>query len=44
MLEVSGAKEEDEHSVAKLLTLSYAISPLVAFAVVGSLKASQAAM
>ncbi|EPE30300.1 hypothetical protein GLAREA_13023 [Glarea lozoyensis ATCC 20868] len=44
MVEVSGAGEEDEHKIAKLLTISYIISPILAFTVVGSLKASQAAI
>jgi len=42
MVEVSGADEEDEHKIAKLLTISYMISPILAFTVVGSLRASQA--
>ncbi|KAF7893065.1 uncharacterized protein EAF02_000603 [Botrytis sinoallii] len=43
MVEVSDAKEEDQHKVAKLLAISYAISPVMCFAVVGSLNACQAA-
>lgn len=42
MIQVSDASEEDEHKVAKLLTISYMISPVLAFTVVGSLRASQA--
>lgn len=42
MIQVSGANEEDEQKVAKLLTISYVISPILAFTVVGSLRASQA--
>ncbi|KAF2671580.1 hypothetical protein BT63DRAFT_422117 [Microthyrium microscopicum] len=41
MVAVSNATEEDEHIIAKLLTLSYIISPILAFTVVGSLRASQ---
>ncbi|KAF7894373.1 uncharacterized protein EAF01_009824 [Botrytis porri] len=43
MVEVSDAKEEDQHKVAKLLAISYAISPVMCFAVVGSLSACEAA-
>jgi hypothetical protein len=60
MVQVSDADEEDEHKIAKLLTVSciihfrnvyeilttvqvsYVISPILAFTVVGSLRASQA--
>ena len=42
MVQVSDADEDDEHKVAKLLTISYMISPVLAFTVVGSLRASQA--
>ncbi|KUJ16590.1 uncharacterized protein LY89DRAFT_749390 [Mollisia scopiformis] len=44
MIQVSDAGEEEEAKVAKLLTISYIISPILAFTVVGSLKVSQAAM
>jgi len=64
MVEVSGASEEDEQKIAKLLTVScpdlkisinlytfadlcqvsYVISPILAFTVVGSLRASEAAI
>lgn len=44
MIQVSDASDEDEFKVAKLLTISYLISPLLAFTVVGSLRASQAAI
>ena len=44
MIQVSDASEEDEFKVAKLLTISYLISPVLAFTVVGSLRASQAAI
>ncbi|KAH6687700.1 hypothetical protein BKA61DRAFT_637971 [Leptodontidium sp. MPI-SDFR-AT-0119] len=40
---VSGGSEEDKHAIAKFITLSYAVSPLICFTVVGSLKASLAA-
>jgi hypothetical protein len=39
---VSGADEEEKMSIAKFVTISYAISPIVCFAVVGSLEASVA--
>ncbi|GAB7325127.1 hypothetical protein MBLNU13_g09210t1 [Cladosporium sp. NU13] len=44
MADVSGADEEQKLSIAKFLTVSYAVSPLICFAVVGALKASQAAV
>jgi predicted permease len=44
MIQVSDATDEDEFRVAKLLTVSYLISPVLAFTVVGSLRASQAAI
>ncbi|OQO12266.1 hypothetical protein B0A48_02907 [Cryoendolithus antarcticus] len=43
MADTYGAEEGERMSIAKFLTVSYAISPLICFAVVGSLKASQAA-
>jgi len=42
LADVSGAGDEEKMSIAKFLTISYAISPLICFSVVGSLKASQA--
>ncbi|KIV99586.1 uncharacterized protein PV09_08763 [Verruconis gallopava] len=44
MVQVSGAAENEEHKIAWLLTISYALSPVLAFAVVGALHASQAAV
>ena len=44
MVQVSDAGIEDERKIAKILTVSYIISPLLAFTVVGALKASQAAI
>ncbi|PMD27030.1 hypothetical protein NA56DRAFT_616287 [Hyaloscypha hepaticicola] len=44
MVEVSNADEEDEDKIVKLLTISYIISPVLAFTVVGSLRASVAAI
>ncbi|KAF2186257.1 hypothetical protein K469DRAFT_706924 [Zopfia rhizophila CBS 207.26] len=44
MVQVSDAGVEDERKIAKVLTISYIISPLLAFTVVGSLRASQAAI
>jgi hypothetical protein len=44
MVQVSDAGPEDERRIAKILTVSYIISPLLAFTVVGALRASHAAM
>ncbi|KAF2771004.1 hypothetical protein EJ03DRAFT_373315 [Teratosphaeria nubilosa] len=44
LADVSGADEEQKMGIAKFLTISYAISPLICFSVVGALKASQAAV
>ena len=44
LVQVSDADEEEETNIAKLLTISYLISPILSFTVVGSLRASQAAM
>ncbi|KAF2201182.1 hypothetical protein GQ43DRAFT_463365 [Delitschia confertaspora ATCC 74209] len=41
MVQVSDAGAEDERKIAKILTVSYVISPVLAFTVVGSLKASE---
>lgn len=40
LADVSGAAEEEKMSIAKFLTLCYAISPVICIAVVGSLKAT----
>jgi auxin efflux carrier family protein len=42
LADVSGADEDEKMSISKFLIISYAISPLVCLAVVGSLKASLA--
>jgi len=42
-LEVAGTAEEDQRSVAQVLTAFYAITPLICFAVVAALKAAEAA-
>lgn len=44
MAEVNGADEEEKMAVSKILAISYAVTPLICFAVVGALKASQAAI
>ncbi|KAL1591968.1 hypothetical protein SLS60_011560 [Paraconiothyrium brasiliense] len=44
MIQVSGAGMEDEQRMAKILTISYIVSPLLAFTVVGALKATEAAI
>ena len=43
MVQVSDASIDDERRIAKILTISYIVSPLLAFTVVGALKASEAA-
>ncbi len=40
--DVTGVSENEKMSIAKFLTISYAISPVICLAVVGSLKASLA--
>merc|ERR1711900_52798 len=35
LADVSGGSEEDKHAIAKFITLSYTISPLICFTVVG---------
>ncbi|KAF2751248.1 hypothetical protein M011DRAFT_395156 [Sporormia fimetaria CBS 119925] len=42
--EVHGSPEKEKMAIAKFLTASYAITPLIAFAVVGSLKACEAGL
>jgi hypothetical protein len=42
LADVSGCDEDEKMSIAKFLTISYAVSPLICFAVVGSLKAALA--
>jgi nitrate reductase NapE component len=42
--DVNGSPEKQKMAIAKFLTVSYAITPLICFAVVGSLKASEAAL
>jgi predicted permease len=44
MVQVSDAGPDDERRIAKILTISYIISPILAFTVVGALRASQAAL
>ncbi|KAH8719260.1 auxin efflux carrier [Phaeosphaeriaceae sp. PMI808] len=44
LTDVTGAPEAMKMTIAKLLTISYAITPLICFAVVGSLKATEAAI
>ncbi|KAI1382157.1 auxin efflux carrier [Hypoxylon crocopeplum] len=43
LADVSGANEKIRMSIAKFLTLSYIITPIVSFAVVGALEAAKAA-
>jgi predicted permease len=42
--DVNGSPEMEKMAIAKFLTASYAVTPLICFAVVGSLKASEAAI
>ncbi|CAK7562481.1 MAG: hypothetical protein SEPTF4163_000328 [Sporothrix epigloea] len=44
LVQVSNADDEEETSIAKLLTISYLLSPSLAIAVVGSLRASLASV
>ncbi|OAP58015.1 hypothetical protein AYL99_07105 [Fonsecaea erecta] len=44
LVQVSDAEDEDERTIAKLLTISYLISPVLSFTVVGGLRAAQAAI
>ncbi|KAL9117479.1 MAG: hypothetical protein Q9187_005983 [Circinaria calcarea] len=44
LADVNGSNEGEKMSIAKFLTLAYALCPLYVFAVVGSLTASEAAM
>lgn len=44
MVQVSDAGAEDEQRMARILTISYIVSPVLAFTVVGALKASEAAI
>ena len=44
LADVNGEEEEEKMSIAKFLTISYVVSPLICFTVVGALKASQAAL
>lgn len=43
LAEVNGSEEDEKLAIAKFLTISYALSPLIAFSVVGSLNAAEAA-
>jgi len=42
MADVSGSEEDEKMAIAKFIAVSYAVSPVICFAVVGSLKASLA--
>ena len=43
LADVSGADEDEKMSIVKFVTISNMLSPVICFAVVGSLKASLAA-
>ncbi|KAK3671763.1 hypothetical protein LTR78_008308 [Recurvomyces mirabilis] len=42
--DVNGSEESEKMAIAKFLTISYAITPLVSIAVVGALKATESAI
>ncbi|CAO2651705.1 Nn.00g042750.m01.CDS01 [Neocucurbitaria sp. VM-36] len=44
LTDVTGAPEAMKMTIAKFLTVSYAITPMICFAVVGALKATEAAI
>ena len=44
LADVSDYSEEEKMSISKFMAVSYIVSPVMAFAIVGSLKATQAAM
>ncbi|KAG0638281.1 membrane transport protein-domain-containing protein [Tuber brumale] len=44
LVEMNGNSPKDKMAVARFLTMSYAISPIICFVVVGSLKASEMAV
>jgi len=44
LTDVTGARESMKMTIAKFLTISYAVTPLICFAVVGSLKVVEAAI
>ncbi|KAF7370054.1 Auxin efflux carrier [Mycena sanguinolenta] len=44
LVQVSGAGEEEEKSISRILGISYLVSPILSLTVVGSLKASQASI
>ncbi|KAH7411975.1 auxin efflux carrier [Phaeosphaeria sp. MPI-PUGE-AT-0046c] len=44
MVQVSDAGPDDERRIAKILTIAYIFSPMLAFTVVGALRACQAAI
>jgi len=41
MVQASDGGDEEEHKIAKLLTVSYAVSPFLALTVVAALRASK---
>ncbi|KAF1834929.1 hypothetical protein BDW02DRAFT_317939 [Decorospora gaudefroyi] len=44
LMDVTGAAESMKMTIAKLLTISYAVTPMICLAVVGALKAAEAAI
>ncbi|KAJ6481040.1 auxin efflux carrier [Mycena sanguinolenta] len=44
LVQVSGAGEEEERSISRILGISYLVSPILSLTVVGSLRASQASI
>lgn len=43
LTDVAGVSENEKMTMAKVLTISYSLSPLLAFAVLGSFRATQTA-
>jgi len=44
LADVNGSGESEKMAIAKFLTISYAITPLISIAVVGALKATEGAI
>lgn len=44
LADVTGSPRKEKNQIAKFLALTYGVSPLISLAVVGALKAADAAM
>jgi auxin efflux carrier family protein len=44
MAEASGADREEKMAISKIMAISYVVTPLICFPIVGAFKASQAAI